>query len=731
MTDDIQVSGEIKLEKEFCLADDFAMPTFDEWKASAEAALKGAPYEKKLVTRTYEGIDLQPIYGDQDSTNLPHLNQKPGFAGFSRGTHASGYLNKSWEISQEIPAATPDEFNFALKNDLQRGQTGITMMFDKASRKGLDSDGATETEVGIKGVAISSLEDFSRALDAIDLEKYPLHIIPGYSALEPLMLLNAYLQQQGIDPKKVSGSIDADPLAILAADGKLTESLETVYQRMAAATMYANQFMPGMKTVGVCGIPHHNAGADAVTELAYVLATAVQYIDQLSALGLDIDSIAGKMRFTFAIGPFYFMEIAKIRAARLLWSKIVESYKGSKESAKMTIHGRTSFYNQTVYDPYVNMLRTTTEAFSAIAAGVDSLSTNRFNETFAPGDEFSRRMARNTQIVLQDECRLDRLIDPAGGSYFVEKLTHQVTEKAWKLFQKIEAEGGMLEALKNGSPQAQISEVASKRKKDISKRKSIIVGTNFSANMKEEKPQDKIFDSKRNFQQRKETLQNYRAKNVANKKEIEEKISILVNSLIKGISDTEQGIEAGIIAFLAGATLGEFNVTQDIGTKFPAVAPLNLHRASQVFEQLRDAVELHKKRTDSNTGPKLFLANMGSVAQHKARADFSQSFFEIGGFDVINPQGGFDSPQSAIDAVLKSEAPVLVICSTDDTYPELVPPIVKGLKEKKPGIIVLLAGYPKDQIDQHKERGVDEFIYMGADAFLILSGILKKLGVLS
>ena len=650
MTDASQISGEIKLDKEFNLGDDFSPPSYQEWKDVAEQALKGANFDKKLVTKTYEGIDLQPIYTSEDLKGLSHLKQKPGFSGNIRGTYASGYLKQPWEISQTVSASSAEEYNKALKNDLQRGQSGLTILLHK-----------------------NRLDELSIALEGIDLEKYPIHIIPNHSALESLQFLNSLLTKHGKDANNVHGSVDADPLGYLALHGSLTESVKNVQERMAESITYAQQNLPNIKTIGVCSLPYHNAGADAVSELAYVLASAVKYIDWLAEYQIHIDTIATNMRFTFAIGPFYFMEIAKLRAARLLWAKIIEAYGGSQKAAKMTIHGKTSTYNQTVYDPYVNMLRTTTETFAAIVGSVDSLNTNPFDESFGQGNEFSRRVARNTQIVLEEECGMDRLIDPAGGSYFLEKLTHQVAEKAWHMFKEIESLGGMLDALKKGRPQKQISEVAEKRRRDIAKRKSIIVGTNFSANVKEKSPETATQNAKNT-----DTL--IPAKNL--KKAIE-------------------------------------------------ITPLNVHRQSEIFEVLRNAVETYKAKHNSETGPKLFLATMGALAQYKARADFSQGFFEVGGFDVTYPQGaGFESPAKAAEAAGHSGADVVVICSTDDTYPELVPPLVKGLKEKNPEVITVLAGYPKDQIENHKKAGIDEFIYLGVDAHQVLSRILKQLGVL-
>ncbi len=582
----------IKLEKELNLDSDFSPPTVEEWKAAVEESLNGASFEK-LVTQTNEGIDLQPIYTKKDIENLPYLDQKPGFAYYLRGTVPGGYLGQPWEICQEIPCSLAQPFNEALKKGLQRGQTSINLSLDLAAQKGMDSDTAAMEDVGKNGTAISTQEDCSMALANIDIGKYPLHITVGFSGLEIIMILNAFLKQQGKEISRVKGSIDTDPLGYMVIHGDLPIPLETAYDRMSLVTRWAGQHASLLKTIGISGLPYHNAGADAVRELAYVLATGVEYIDRLLERGLVIDDIAGQMRFTFGIGSFYFMEIAKLRAARMLWAKIIETCGGSRQAQKMTIHARTSFYNQTKYDPYVNMLRTATEAFSAAAAGVDSLHTNPFNEVTGSSDEFSRRVARNTQVILLEECHLDRSIDPAGGSYYVERLTHEVCQKAWEKFREIEAMGGMFKALEKGFPQEETAAVHEKRKQDIAERRSIIVGTNYSANVNEKKPGDNFPDHEEIFQVRTKYLKKYRdSRSSKQETRIDKKLSSLKMPLTSRSSNI---IPAGTEAFLAGATIGEINEKLLRGVQgggFLEKSPPG--RAAESFEQMRDQENCHE-----------------------------------------------------------------------------------------------------------------------------------------
>jgi len=743
-------------DKELNLEKDFSPPTYEEWRAAAEKSLKGTPLEK-LVTRTYEGIDLHPIYTKKDTDGLPGLNQKPGFTNYMRGTKPDGYKNNPWEICQGIRTGLASQFNEILKHNLLRGQTSINLTVGTVSKYGLDSDKGKINEIGEGGIAISTYEDFVSALAGIKLEKYPLHMDAGLSGVEAAMMLTAFLKEKKLDMKQIKGSIASDILGFLATHGSLPVPLSTLYDGMARLVTWASQKTNNFKTVLVSGIPYHNAGADAVRELAYVLATAVEYIAQLQERGLDISTIAAQMRFTFAVGPFYFMELAKIRAARVLWARIIEAWGGNEDARKITIHARTSTYYHTRYDPYTNMLRSTTEAFSAVAAGVDSLETGTFDETSANGDEFSRRVARNTQILLREESQLDELIDPAGGSYYVEKLTHQVCQKAWELFQDIERKGGMLKALEKEFPQKESLAQHEMRIKDIGKRKALIVGTNYSANVKEKKTGVPTINHQELFEIRKQYLDQFRSKRTPEQlKEIETKLSSL--NKLSGSANSKM-IDAGAEALKAGATLGEItSITyyQNLINSFERkseqvepietiikksrtqqnvceieIKPLEIHRAAEKFEELRDRVAQFKEK--SGSAPKVFIAAMGPLPQYKARADFSQAFFEVGGFEVVYPelpQGkGFETPEAAVDGIMQAKIPVAVICSTDDTYPQLVPPIAQALKKKKPDIRIMLAGYPKDQVEMYKQAGIDGFIYLGADAHQILSRLLEDLGI--
>ena len=714
------MNSEIKLEEKFNLKNDFPVPSFNEWKKQVEAELKGESFEKKLVTKTYEGIDIQPIYTRNDIKNIAFLNSYPGFDNFVRGTKASGYHSGFWEIAQEYSYALPEELNETLRYDLQRGLNSININLDLPTQLGIDADRSKPGDVGKGGLSISGIRKMQVLFDNIDLTEYPLHINAGFSALPFTLLFAAFTRELRISLMNLKGSITSDPYDFLLRHGFLPYSFNQIFDEIKFATQLMIRSNSPVRTIGISGMNYNNAGANAVQELAFVFSTAVEYLEEMVNRGLAIEEVVKRMKFTFGISSFYFMEIAKLRAAKILWNQILKLYNVPEESRKIYIHGKTTQYNQTLIDPYVNMLRTTTEAFSAVVGGIDALTTNPFNEVFDIPDNFSRRIARNTQIILKEESHLDQVIDPAAGSFFVEHLTAHLAELSWKLIQQIDEMGGMFKAIENGFVQEEVNKIAEARKKDYAKRKSVLVGTNMYANPKEEIVEPKQPDYNEIYRKRVEYIQKYRISGD------DKKHKSILDKLQK-IADTKSYdlVETAIEAYIDGAAIGEVaSSIRSAGKDGIKIKPLNIHRAAEIFEELRFASEDYRKKTGQK--PRVFLATMGSIKQYKARADFSRGFFEVGGFEVIYPSNGFANTAEAAAKALESEAEIITICSTDDIYPELVPAIVKGIKSKSPEKIVVLAGYPKDQIEQYKKSGVDEFIYLGADAYLILNSLLKR-----
>ncbi|MDS4040965.1 MAG: methylmalonyl-CoA mutase family protein [Candidatus Competibacter sp.] len=705
---------------------DAATPTFnefpptpyEEWRKVVDKFLKGAPFEKRLVTKTYENIDLQPMYRQEDIEGLPHLDSLPGFAPYLRGTTPLGYVASSWDVAQELPYGTPAAFNEALRADLARGQNAVNLVLDRPTLAGVDADQAEADDVGKGGLSVSSVADLAQALDGVDLEATPIYIQASTSALTFTALLAALAQKQGKSLAKVRGAIGMDPLGQLARDGRLPRDLDGIYDVMAQLATWARANAPQLQTITVQGSPYHNGGASTTQELALALATAVDYVRAMQARGLGIDDIAPRIRFSLSIGSNFFMEIARLRAARLLWAKIVQAFGGNEASQKMSLHARTSAWNQTVYDPHVNLLRATTEAFSSAVGGCDSLHISPFDELLRVPDEFSRRVARNTHTVLREESHITRTVDPAGGSWYVENLTDSVARKTWAIFQEVEKQGGMAKALEAGWPQAQIADTAVKRAANLAKRKDIFVGTNMYPNLKETRIEPAPVDAWAVQSERAAALKQYRAGANAGQKQA------ALDALAKAGAN---GIEAAIQAALAGATLGEIAQAARTNAKAgPTTNAVHAHRGAQAFEALRQAAETYVARTGQR--PLVFLATMGPLTQHKGRADFSTAFLGVGGFETIYPSG-FSTPDDAADAALASGAKAVVICSTDPTYPEIVPPLVQKLKKAAPELIVLLAGYPADHVEAFKAAGVDDFIHLAANCQALLSTLQKKMGV--
>jgi methylmalonyl-CoA mutase len=422
--------------------------------------------------------------------------------------------------------------------------------------------------------------------------------------------------------------------------------------------------LPGFRVINVSGNTFANAGSTIVQELAFSLASGADYLAELTDRGISIDKIVPRMQFTFAVGSNYFFEIAKMRAARLLWSKIVEQFKPeNKDSQKMFIHATTLNWNKTVYDAHVNLLRTTTEAMSAIIGGIDSLAVAPFDVAYKASDDFSRRIARNQQIVLKEESYMNKIVDPAAGSYYIESITDQIASAAWALFKEVEELGGFMKAVQKNFIQDSIETVRKKKEDDIANRKVTILGTNQYPN-----PNETALDK---------------------------------------IQEEEA---------TTGKVDGKGNYKK-----------LEFSRAAEELEEIRLATEIFVN--EGNPMPKVFLFTIGNLAMRKARASFATNFFRIAGYEIIdNP--GFKTVDEGVKAAIDSKAEVIVICSSDDEYPEFAPAIAKAIKEKASERTVILAGYPKEIIDLLKAAGVDDFIHIKTNTLNFLQKIQRYLGVI-
>ncbi len=438
------------------LFSDFPGVSRQEWEKKIREDLKGADYEKELIWHTREGFDVKPYYFSEDIRHMRHLESFPGEFPYVRTgkTHRN-----SWEIRQDIQVSKPEKANKIILDLLKKGVTSPGLKLNSS--------------------VIDSGENFSRLLRDIPLDSITLNLLAGKDAPKFTEYLIGEVNRRKFGANTIKGSFDYDPLGNLTVFGSFYQDLNNDFNKLKSLVQRASETLPLYKVLEVNGLNFSNAGATIVQEIAFALAMGNEYLAQLTEKGLEAGDIAKRMQFVFGIGSDYFLEIAKLRAARLLWSKIVEAYKPSDSgSSAMFVHSVTTGWNKTLYDPYVNMLRSTTESMSASIGGADSIEVTPFDSAYAEESDFSLRNARNTQIILKEEAYFDKVIDPAAGSYYIENLTQNLAQRAWNLFLKTEDKGGYTKAFKAGFIQVIISKTARQRMYDIATKQEVLVGTN-------------------------------------------------------------------------------------------------------------------------------------------------------------------------------------------------------------------------------------------------------------
>ncbi len=616
--------------------DEFEPTTYEQWKAEAESALKGADFNKKLFTKTYEGITLHPIYIQKDVDAINAVSSFPGSKDYLRGTDAAGYIAKPWDIAQCVKESDPKEANKKIRHELEKGATAVNV------------------EIGENGVKLGCANCVKSLFEGIDLTKTPLQLDCGVSALPVLKLM----AEAGVDLKALKGCVGGDVYGTLLADGQLSAPIAKLFDDMAEAVKMG----AGVRTVYINGNVYANGGANAVQEVAYCMSTAAAYITALMERGVDVNTASASIRFGFSLGSNFFMEIAKLRAARMVYAQMIQAFGGNEEAQKINVFARTSSFTMTIFDPYVNILRTTTETFSGVVGGVNAMEVAPLDEPYGYPDEQTTRIARNIQVMLQEEFNLLRPVDPAGGSWYVETLTAELANLIWKKFQEVEGKGGIEKVIMDGSVQADVAATLEQRFANLDNRSDSAVGNNMYPNV------------------------------------------------------LEQKLER--VPFPARVVSGEAVV------KAEKIAP---HRWTERFEALRDRTLAYEKRTGKTFD--VFLANMGPIPQHKARADFASGFMEVAHFNMLR-NNGFETVEECAKAAVESGADVAVICSTDATYPEIVPAMTKLIKAAKPDMTVMVAGAPaKDQLQNYLDAGVDDFVHVRANCYEILTKIQDARGI--
>ena len=449
------------------------------WEEIAKKELRGKPLEA-LTWDTLEGIAVQPLYTAEDTDGLPHMGGIPGQAPFTRGVKATMYAGRPWTIRQYAGFSTAEESNAFYRKALAAGQQGVSVAFDLATHRGYDSDHPrVEGDVGKAGVAIDSVEDMKILFDGIPLDKVSVSMTMNGAVIPILANFIVAGEEQGHPRNVLSGTIQNDILKEFMVRNTYVYPPEPSMRIIADIIEYTTDEMPKFNSISISGYHMQEAGANLVQELAYTLADGREYVRTAIARGMDVDKFAGRLSFFFAIGMNFFMEAAKLRAARLLWSRIMAEFEPKDpKSSMLRTHCQTSGVSLQEQDPYNNVIRTAYEAMSAVLGGTQSLHTNALDEAIALPTEFSARIARNTQLILQEETGVTNVVDPLAGSYYVENMTHELAEAAWALIEEVEELGGMTKAVASGMPKLRIEETAAKRQAGIDRGTEVVVGVN-------------------------------------------------------------------------------------------------------------------------------------------------------------------------------------------------------------------------------------------------------------
>jgi methylmalonyl-CoA mutase len=703
-------------EQQINFTEGFATPTPEAWKAEVEKALKGAPYDKKMLTRTYEGITLRPLYTRHDWPADGDPSGFPGAMPFTRGGRAAGNRIGDWEVRETFAYPDPAKANEIILNELARGVASVVVAFDRAGRAGLDGDQADAAgHAGVDGVMVYSVEDLDRLLIGVDLEHVAVGLGAGGQFLPAAGLLAALWRRRRIDARAARGAFNADPLAALASGGRLGQSVEDALASLGALAAFTHKTYPGVTAVGVDTQAYHDAGATESQDLAASMATGLAYVKAMTAAGLAVDDACRQIVFSYAVPCDQFLAITKLRAARKLWARIAEASGASEPARAMRLHAVTASRMMTRRDPWVNMLRTTVACFSAAVGGADAITVQPFDAALGLPAELGRRVARNTHVVLAEESNIAKVIDPAGGSWYVETRTDDLAKAAWAEFQAIEKAGGMAAVLQDGSFAASIAAAFAQRQANIAKRRDPLTGVSEFPNIAEAPVETDAPDLAAIGRAAVERLRAVRGRDA--------------NAVTKAVAAVKgAGVEARpaavVAAAEAGATLGALAAA--LAGSAVAINPLVAHRLSEAFEELRDAADAFKARTGSR--PKIFLANLGAIAQHTGRATFSKNFFETAGIEAVSNEG-FSDAAACAEAFKASGAKIAILCSADPVYEQMVPTVAPALKAAG-CTFLFLAGNPGDKRDLYTQAGVDDFIALGGDVLATTRSTLVRLGVI-
>ncbi|WP_027065254.1 methylmalonyl-CoA mutase [Maribacter sp. Hel_I_7] len=662
---------------------------------------------------TAETIALENRYSAEDISDAEHLNFAAGMPPFLRGPYATMYVQRPWTIRQYAGFSTATESNAFYRKNLKAGQKGLSVAFDLPTHRGYDSDHERVVgDVGKAGVAIDTVEDMKVLFDGIPLNEMSVSMTMNGAVLPIMAFYIVAAEEQGVSLDKLSGTIQNDILKEFMVRNTYIYPPKPSMQLVADIFEYTSKYMPKFNSISISGYHMHEAGAPAHLELAYTLSDGLEYIRTGIKAGLQIDDFAPRLSFFWGIGMNHFMEIAKMRAARMLWAKVVAKFNPKNEKSLMLrTHCQTSGWSLTEQDPFNNVARTTIEAAAAVFGGTQSLHTNALDEAIALPTDFSARIARETQLYLQHETNITKTVDPWAGSYYVEKLTHDLVHKAWELMEEVENLGGMTKAIETGIPKTRIEEAAARKQARIDSQQDVIVGVNKYQLSEEDELQILEVDNKEVRRQQLQRLDDVKA--FRNTEEVNEKLKALTNTAKNKLagSDSEENLLAlAVAAARDRATLGEISsaLEEAYGRHKAIINSFTGVYSREIKEDVsfKKAQELADRFAEQDgRRPRIMVAKMGQDGHDRGAKVVATGYADLG-FDVdIGPL--FQTPKETAKQAVENDVHILGISSLAGGHKTLVPEVVKELKSYgREDIMVIVGGVvPKQDYEFLKEAG--------------------------
>ncbi len=701
----------------------------DAWRELAEKELRGRPLDD-LTWDTLEGIPVKPLYTAADTDGLPQMGEVPGLSPFTRGVKATMYAGRPWTIRQYAGFSTAEESNTFYRKALDAGQQGVSVAFDLATHRGYDSDHPRVVgDVGKAGVAIDSVEDMKILFDGIPLDKVSVSMTMNGAVIPILANFIVAGEEQGHDRSLLSGTIQNDILKEFMVRNTYVYPPDPSMRIVADIIEYTANQMPKFNSISISGYHMQEAGANLVQELAYTLADGREYVRAAIARGMDVDKFAGRLSFFFAIGMNFFMEAAKLRAARLLWSRIMEEFEPKNPRSKMLrTHCQTSGVSLQEQDPYNNVIRTAYEAMSAVLGGTQSLHTNALDEAIALPTEFSARIARNTQLILQEETGVTNVVDPLAGSYYVESLTAQLAEEAWALIEEVEEMGGMTKAVATGMPKLRIEESAAKRQAMIDRGDEVIVGVNKYRLTKEEPIDILEIDNTAVREAQVARLEQMRATRDA--AACDAALAALERGAASGNGNL---LELAVEAARARASVGEISMAMEkaFGRHRAEVKTLAgvygaAYEGDEGFAAIQADVEAFAEAEGRR--PRMLVVKMGQDGHDRGAKVIATAFADIG-FDVdVGPL--FQTPEEAAQDAIDNDVHVIGVSSQAAGHKTLAPKLIEALKANDAGDIIVICGgvIPQQDYEFLKAAGVKAIFGPGTNIPEAAKDILRLIG---